>query len=606
MKDLIVLDCEVYPNYFLIAFKKLDTKKVITIEVKGENSQLTKEQSNLLKKVMKGYYTFGFNSLNYDMQVILYALNDKTAKEIHTLSDDIIQNGLHPFQVTMKYQIKWQLKDQFHHFDICEPAPGVRVSLKLYGGRMHSKRLQDLPIEPGTILANTQMEDIKTYCINDLDTTIDLYERIKERIALRSNFIDTYGDYMLSKSDAQLAEMVIKSELGLSKNIKVTIPKNTTFKYKLPDYMGFKTPKLKEALQIVLDHDFELDLKGSIKLPKSLSALKIKIGDSVYKLGIGGIHTQEKSQTVVPKEGQLLIDKDVASYYPQIVLNQKLYPKHLGANFLNVYEGIVKKRLAAKKLGDKVTNESLKIVINGCFGKFGNKWSSMYSPDLLMQVTMTGQLSLLMLIEELDLEGIKVVSANTDGFVSLLNKTQYKRYEAICANWERATGFTLESAKYQGLYSRDVNNYLAITDYGHKGKGIFTLNSLEKNPQAEIIIESVIRFLTNGDYIADTIRNCKDVRKFLIVRSVTGGAVWNGQYLGRVVRWVWTKNGKAIHGAKPTAKQKEKGQVIGSKVATSDNARPIMELGEFPNDIYYEKYISEAMDVLEDIGYLTL
>src|SRR5699024_6014574 len=89
----------------------------------------------------------------------------------------------------------------YKHFDISEPAPGVRVSLKLYGGRMNSHTLQDLPIEPGTILTSQQMADIAEYCINDLDTTIELYNSIKNQIALRVKMSEKYGQDLLSKSD---------------------------------------------------------------------------------------------------------------------------------------------------------------------------------------------------------------------------------------------------------------------------------------------------------------------------------------------------------------------------------------------------------------------
>lgn len=61
---------------------------------------------------------------------------------------------------------------------------------------------------------------------------------------------------------------------------------------------------------------------------------------------------------------------------------------------------------------------TFKIVLNGTFGKLGSKYSFLYSPNLMIQVTITGQLALLMLIEALEAAGISVVSANTDGIVS--------------------------------------------------------------------------------------------------------------------------------------------------------------------------------------------
>lgn len=601
MKDLVVLDLEVYPNYTLFAFKNIDNGNIITIEIKGENNVLDDGSFRKLNTIMHKRTTFGFNSRNYDLPIILYALKKKTAKEICNLSNFIIENNSHGWQTMQKFDLNQN--PSIKHFDIQEPSPGVKVSLKLYGGRMHSKKLQDLPIEPNTLLTEDEMEKTKLYCINDLDTTIDLYRQIEDRISLRVDMSKRYGQDLMSKSDAQIAEVVIKSELTKNNSFKrLTVPKlpsNAAFNYDPPKYIKFDNIQLCEILEFISTHSFELDGKGSIKLPKELKDAKIKIGNSTYQLGIGGIHSTEKKQSIIPNKGQYLIDKDVASYYPSIILNEELHPKHLGKQFLKVYKEIVDERLKAKKEGNKIVNESLKIVINGSFGKLGSKYSALYSPDLMIAVTLTGQLALLMLIERLESKGISVVSANTDGFVSLMDKDQYDDYDTICLDWELDTGFVLEETKYSALYSRDVNNYLAISEKGDyfKGKGIFTLDSISKNPQADIIVESVIALLKDNIPIEETIRNCKDLKKFLSVRSVTGGATFRDNYLGRVVRWIYSNEGDSIYYKKPN---KTGGF---NKVAKSDNSRPIMDLNcDFPKDIDYSRYISEAMDILDDLG----
>jgi len=601
MKDLVVLDCEVYPNYILFAFKNIDNEKTFTIEIKGENSSLNENQLKKLKQIMTVRTTFGFNSRNYDMPIILFALQEKTAKEICKLSNFIIDNNSIYWQTLKKFNLHFS--NSIKHFDIQEPSPAVKISLKLYGARMHFDKLQDLPIEPNSILSENEMEETKLYCINDLNTTINLYRQIEDRIKLRVDMSNKYGQNLLSKSDAQIAEVVIKSELTKKRIYCKTpkIPEGKTFKYEVPDFIKFKSKQLKDLLQIIQNHNFELDGRESIKLPSILKNTKIELGNSIYQLGIGGIHSTEKKQVVIPTEHQFLIDKDVTSYYPSIILNQKLYPKHLGTAFLDVYRQIVEERIKAKKEKNKIVNESLKIVINGSFGKLGSKYSFLYSPDLMIAVTLTGQLSLLMLIEELENNDISVISSNTDGFISLLNKEQYDKYDSICFDWELNTGFSLEETRYKALYSRDVNNYLAITDYGYKGKGIFTLDSLQKNPQATITIKAVIKFLVNNISISETIRNCKDLKEFLYVRSVTGGATYKNKYLGRVVRWIYSTNGDIIKYKKPNK--------TGTypKVPKSEESRPIMDLNcEFPVDIDYDRYIEESISILEDLGLTNL
>lgn len=613
MKKLAALDCEIYPNYFLIAFKTVESKKIKTFELCESGASFDRDQIKSLTEVMLSLETFGFNSNNFDLPLILAAIEGQTVKDIFriaTWSIDGIDNKLplddqepvknvKGWQVIQKF-IMNDIADRFEHFDIQEPSPGVMISLKLYGARIHSYRLQDLPIEPGKTLTPKEMKITKKYCVNDLDTTIDLYNKIKKRIDLRRTMIDQYGYSVMSKSDAQVAELVIKKDIEKIRGGKKLYKPNDinsgdTVRYKAPEFIKFKNPDLIKALDIIEKCKFVIGGEGdkTFKLPEEVKKLVINIGNSEYQLGVGGLHSKEKKQIIIPKNNQILIDKDVAAYYPRIILNLKLYPKLLGEDFLTVYEKIVETRLKAKREGNKVVNESLKIVINGSFGKLGSKWSVLYAPDLMIRVTITGQLSLLMLIEKLESYGIKVVSANTDGFVSLMDKSKYDLYQKICNKWQQITGFELEDNEYKALYSRDVNNYLALTKSGYsKGKGIFTLGDIGKNPQADICTIAVEKFLKDCTPIKHTIRKCRDLTKFFIVRKVNGGAVWNGQYLGKVVRWVYIKGGSTINYSSS-----------GNKVPNSDNSLPVMEMCEFPKNIDFLRYEDVAEKILLSLGY---
>lgn len=588
---LISLDVESYQNYFLLAFKSLDNK-VKTFELKSQDAEIDNAEKKQVLSILTNNETFGFNSLHYDMLMITGYIEGYSPSLLNDISNAIIKDNLRPWQVANQFNLS--IPD-FKHFDLKEVAVGVGTSLKLYGGQLHSKRLQDLPIPPETMLSVPDMVTIKEYCINDLDTTIDLYNAIKSRLDVRRDMIGDYGYSVLSKSDAQIAELVIKQELkkinpDIDFKAKTDISK---IRYAAPDFIKFTTPLLKNTLSLIENTEFEILSNGSVDLPKLITDLDIKIGFTEYQLGIGGLHSKEKSQIVIPNKNQCLIDKDVTSYYPSIILNLGLYPSQLGKDFLTVFKNKVTERLHAKRNKDKVKSEVLKIVINGSYGKLGSVYSALYAPDLMLATTLTGQLSLLMLIESLELNGIKVISANTDGVVSLLSKDKKELFETICQDWELFTGFGLEDNQYKALYSRDVNNYLALTDNDFKGKGIFTLNQLSKNPQAEICVEAVIAFLKDDVPLEKTINDCKDVRKFLNVRAVTGGAVYKGGYLGKVVRFYYAKNGTSIHYAKNN-----------NKVPKSDGSKPLMELTELPSDIDYVRYVREAEEILESLGHI--
>lgn len=244
----------------------------------------------------------------------------------------------------------------------------------------------------------------------------------------------------------------------------------------------------------------------------------------------------------------------------------------------------------------KAEADGKKITANGTFGKLFSKYSILYAPEFGIATTITGQLALLMLIEMMELSGIQVLSANTDGIVLKIPTG----LEAVAASnvrwWERSTGLRMESTHYDAIYSRDVNNYLAFTPEGKvKRKGIFAAAGLieNKHPDKTICVEAVIAWLKDGKLIATTIRECTDIRKFLVVRAVKGGGVYSdGRYLGRAVRWYYGN-----HGGHITARKS------GNKVAGSDGAVEIMQLPvDFPDDIDYSHYEAVAYEMLHDLG----
>jgi DNA polymerase elongation subunit (family B) len=573
-----VLDTECYKDFFLIAFRDIDTGVTYC-------TQLCDGQ-DLVKELPCGTY-LTFNGLNYDFPIISLAFAGADNATLKAASDDIILNGLKPWHIRDKYGgVDLSGVD---HIDLIEVAPG-QVGLKIYGGRLHSKRLQDLPIEPSASISVADRQLLIDYCGNDLLTTLDLYNQLKPQLALRESMSAEFGIDLRSKSDAQIAEAVIRSEVEKLIGRRVYRPDvhpAYRFNYKAPEWVSFASEGMNNLLRIVQECDFSLDDKGSVVMPTILESMRLRIGSGVYRMGVGGLHS---SESCVAHMGALT-DRDVASYYPQIILNNGYKPSHLGDAFLTVYRSLVERRLEAKRTGDKVMADALKIVVNGSFGKFGSKWSILYAPDLLIQVTITGQLALLMLIEALTEAGFEVVSANTDGVV-IKNKDGI---DALMSAWEIVTQFTTEATEYTSLYSRDVNNYIAVKPDGStKLKGAYAPAGMSKNTTNQICVDAVVNFLANNVPIETTICNCTDPRKFVTIRQVKGGAMYGAEYLGKAVRWYYAL-GETRHISY---------QSNGNKVARSEGCRPLMELPDVvPHDIDFEWYVSEANSILRDVGY---
>jgi len=575
--DEVIFDVELYPNFFFVGFKHIASQTYMNIDVAH------------LGYMMWAYKIIGFNSLKYDIPIIEAAVKGKTIAELKRLSDEIILEDK-----------RVRNSQKYNHIDIIEVAP-LSESLKTYAGRLHCERMQDLPFDPNEPLSDDQKALIADYCFNDLDNTELLYNELRPHIALREKLGSEYGEDLRSKSDAQIAEVVISTEIQKLTGYPIRKPKlkeDFSFRYKRPEWLSFSTVQLQAALATVEDAIFRLDKGGSPQLPPSVAALSVAIGQSVYKMGNGGLHSTEKSICHIAADETLLLDRDVASYYPAIILNQELYPKHIGRSFLKVFEKLVKKRLEAKGK-DKVTADALKITINGTFGKLGSPHSRLYAPDLLIQTTITGQLALLMLIELLEESGVSVISANTDGLIIKCAKSEKSKVEQLVGTWENITGFFTEETQYKAVYSRDVNNYLAIKTNGEtKAKGVFSekgsaLNSvLSKNPETLVVNDAIEKFLSLGRSLSDTICSCEDMRRFVSVRKATGGAHKNGVYLGKVVRWYYAK------GETGTINK-----LKGDSVPKTEGAKPLMQLGGLEPDIDYDWYINTAEQVLHDIGF---
>lgn len=592
----LILDSESYPNYFMTGFKHVSSGKFIKIE--------DDFNPGFLSWLLFNYRTIGFNSLDYDLMMLWAAFINRDTRFLKEVSNTLILSGLRPKEIEKQFGFKVY---KTPHIDLIEVCP-LKGSLKLYGARLHSKRLQDLPIPDTKELTQNEINIVCNYNFTDLDVTELIYNFNKDRLDLRASMGSQYNEDLMSKSDAQIAEAVLTREVKKLTGKWPQRPKieeGTTYKYEVPHYIQFKTPELQKLLYNVRTADFIVDYNGKIILPPKLDA-DVKLGKAIYRFGIGGLHSSEKNIAHISNDEFILVDRDVASYYPRIITNLRLYPIGMGPDFLAAYEQIIQTRLHAKKNKIFATDKGLKIVINGTSGKFSDFWSKMYSPDLTIQVTVTGQLALLMQIEMQELNGIECISANTDGAVYYVPIEKYELFNQTIREWEIRTNFETEETLYSGYYARDVNAYFAvkkgaksIKDVKVKGPysevGSQSGTQLDNNPINLICSDAIKQFLIDGTPVEKTIRECRDITRFVTVRNVKGGAHKDRRYLGKVVRYAY---GRGVSGQINYV-------LTGNKVADTDGAMPLMDLPEeFPDWIDYDKYISITRDILYDIGYL--
>lgn len=582
-KPIVVFDIEIFRNYLLVAFKRLSDGKIVRHEL-GDFKDSTFNHAQI-RSIIARHTLVSFNGINFDHPILSAALKNWRLADIKDLCNYIIETRSRSWMLQKSHGLT--MCDMPSHIDLIEVAP-LQASLKIYGARLNSPKLQALPIPPESIVTYDEVLGLRTYCDNDLNDTEAMFNELRPQIELRLNMDIAY----VSKSDAQIAEAEIKAKVYSIQTGEQLIPESV--KYVAPVNIKFKTDACNAIYDFFTTQDFKISPTGH---PEKLAVPKVELGEKIYVMGLGGIHSKDSRMQHTSSDSEDLVDIDVTAYYPNIILNNRLYPDNIGPEFLEVYGQIVKDRIEAKRIGDKVTDKTKKIVINGLFGKFGSKYSTVYSPKLLLQTTITGQLTLLMLIEALELGGIPVLSANTDGV--LVKTSKRDELAAIISNWEISTGYNLESTYFKQVNYQNVNNYLSLTmDGDFKGKGLYinrdNTSKLHSSPKCDIIVDAIEAFIRNNVSVADTIYNCNDPYKFLTIRTVNGGAVKDDKYLSKVVRWYYGNSDTAIHYIKN-----------GYKVPKSQGSIPLMDVGDITvqeMELDYEWYINEVNRCLKLLG----
>lgn len=650
-KIVYVYDIEVFQNIFHCSVKNTETNDIYKFEISERKNQL-RELVKFFKQVDKyitwgDYYTTninipanvifcGYNNLHYDNPIINYIIEyeDKLmqynipticssifnlSKTITTSSEDNIDAWKH-----WKYQI-W-----FDTFDILTMlySNKLRVGLKEIQVTMQYPNVQEFVCDWTKPLPLEDFESMIDYNINDIESTSELLNRCKKDVDLRIAIEDEYGVRVLSKDGVNIGMKILTQKYlektGLTwQDIKDLRSPMSVIPLKdviLP-FIKYDSP----ILQRVLD-----DMKNQIVSPgRKGYENKFVFNNLRYSVGVGGIHSVNSPEIIIPRDDEMLIDIDVASLYPSMLIEYEFYPKHLGKEFLEVYKQIKDERIEAKHNGDKVKNETLKLALNGLSGNLQNEHNFCYSPFAVMQIRINGQLLLLMLAEKLTQIGCRIVQANTDGLFVLLKKDAYSKVNSICREWERLTKLTLEEDRFKAMYQYAINDYFAITeDNKVKEKGMFiTTIKLGKGLTPKIIPKAVISFFKDGIPVEDTIKNCTDIRDFLM--SEKTGKQWHIEYMNEEQQrtnrfyastnggylWKWKdtghKEGEIITYTEPYVGER-KYKASARQYQNMLTASGVTLLNKFDDKpieerkINYRYYIMEAYKIIRDLKPLQL
>lgn len=656
-KTVFVYDIEVFQNIFHCSAINTETKEIHKFEISPRKNQLSElilffKQVNSPVSWNNNYTTncsidsdkifCGYNNLHYDNPVINYIIEYEhvlaekpvlvITNSIFNLSKEITNSG----ENIEKWK-RWKYQVWFDSFDILTMlySNKLRVGLKEIQVTMQYKNVQEFVCDWSKPLPIEDFDSMIDYNINDIESTSALLDRCKKDIDLRLAIEDEYGVKVLSKDGVNIGMKILThkylEKTGLTwwdikdlRSPQAYIPLKDVI---LP-FIKYDSPILKSVLDEMKTQVVSPGRKGYEK--------NFVFGGLRYTVGVGGIHSKNDPEIVIPAEDEMLIDIDVASLYPSMLIEYGFYPKHLGPEFLEVYSQIRSERIEAKHNGDKIKDSTLKLALNGLSGNLQNEHNFCYSPFAVMQIRINGQLLLLMLAEKLVELGCRIVQANTDGLFVLLKKSIYDKVNNVCREWEQLTKLTLEEDRFEAMYQYAINDYIAvkegytdirdrflageqiiqkkktgelyksieqIQDDYIKQKGMFiTKVQLGKGLTPKIIPEAVIKYFVDGIPVEDTIKGCKDIKKFLMAEKT--GKQWNVEYMKediqRTNRFYASTNGGYLWKWKQidNAEKQYQNMLAASGVTLLNkfDDKPIED-----RKINYRYYLRECYKIIEDL-----
>lgn len=615
---MIVCDLEIYLNYFLAGFE-MPSGEIFQYRFIGD--QYTHNMYEDLNRFVSQYkdcgYSLGtFNGRGYDDLILTNFLKNPSTQAAWLMSQQIIVERV-PY---------WRFDNQIKSVDLMQILPG-RIGLKKCAVCLGHPTLRELPFDPQRPLEPWQMEELDKYNINDLHITRRLVNENSQELELRQMMSEKYDMDLRSMGRATVAEKILFHELQgidpqadwktLKNNSKNRYPTGSTIRCDAPNWWHL-IPTLLDQYPMVLDVRYlaEKIFHKDIRIldgymEKGSLDSELFLNDVWYSLGVGGLHSVDGSGHWVSGNGKKLITADVTGYYPNLMLTQQLAPHYWGESFLSILSVMVGERQKAKGSDDplaKKLSDVLKIATNGSYGKTASPGSIVYDPYVTANVTVRGQLALLVLIAMLGSHGHRVVSANTDGIEIYCDENLYQSSVVpIIQHWEQFTGLNMEYSENRALYQTDVNNYIMVKQDGSlKCKGAkFYIPAegkydLEHTPMHQIVSRAVQKYLQNGTPIQDTILACQDLQEFVLTQQVADGwkVHWHGQEVNKMVRFYKSTSPEA----QPIMRVPQGPTGNEGKVASSDNCMLAIDFPEqFPTDIDYQWYVTKAEELLSEI-----
>ena len=476
MRQHYVMDYETLSNCFGAVFQGVKTNDYEVFVVHDLQNDIEELIAFLERNITLDEWHISFNGLGFDSQITEYIL--RSQDQLREMGGCEIANWLYgKAQNIISSQdegkfLEFSQKDlQINQIDVFKlnhwDNPAKRSSLKWIQYTMDWPNIKDMPIHHASeITTFEQIEEIISYCKNDVSSTKQIMQLSKKHIELRKSLTDEYNINLFSASEPKISKELFAHFLSNKTGIKKYDLKQLRTKRDqivvndiILDSISFKTATFQRLLskfrEVIIDPN---ETKGGFKYSVQYRGVKTDFG-------LGGIHGARTGKVYESNEDMIIMTSDVTSFYPNLAIRNKWSPAHLPKEeFCEQYEWFFDER---KKISKKdIRNYVYKIILNSTYGLSNDKNSFLYDPEFTMRITINGQLSLAMLYEMLTegIPGAIPLMQNTDGLETLIPREYQDKYYEICAEWEQIMNLQLEHDTYQKIILGDVNNYIAVNN----------------------------------------------------------------------------------------------------------------------------------------------
>lgn len=444
---IIFFDIEVFPNLFIVCWKKQGSNKVV---------KMINPTANEVESFVKTSKLVGFNNRRYDNHILWAAMMGYTNEQLFKLSQRIIEgdrNAMFGEAYGLSYTDVYEFL-----------AAGKQMSLKKWEIKLHINHIENSYAwnEP---LDESHWDEVAEYCCNDVKATEAVWDANQSDWEAREMLAELSGLTVNDTTNTHTTRIIVGKDPHPQTQFVYTDLSTIYPGYEF-NMAGIDKSKYKEGTKIVAGRS----------LYKGLDP-----GEGGYAVGYPGIYYNVA----------LL---DVASMHPHSAIRLNIFGDTYTARFAEIVEARIAIKhkdyeLAGKMLDGKLkpylkdpkdakkVADALKTAINSVYGltaaNFDNKLRDPRNKDNI--IAKYGALFMINLEEEVTKRGYKVVHIKTDS-IKIAEATP--EIIEFCMNYGKEYGFTFEhEATYEKMCI--LNDAVYIAKYAD-GEHEFELSTGEK------------------------------------------------------------------------------------------------------------------------------